>query len=136
MIELSVYEKKWIKLSKNYYSKVYPYTGEWVNTAIPLFEEIYGYEVDKYAHWKYVLFEALLDIHLKIKLDQSGSDRQLKSIFSAAFHKGISNNSNEPIDRAIHTLFGFIQGTRVLNEDGSERFSLDIPKTKIKNNGQ
>lgn len=128
MIQLTEPEKKWIKLCKNHYEDLYPKTGEWCKTLIPLFKEIYGYdplEDDNYHSYLNCIFQKLLDIHLKIQEDFSGWNMQLKSIFDAAFYKSISNENELPIERAIHTLCGLIQGVRFLNEDGSKRYDLD-----------
>ena len=125
MIKLSKYDIQWIKLIKGHYQEKYPFTGRWHNTLKPLFEKIYGWEPDKsYGDYLNVIFERLLDLHLKIKLDQSGSNIQLRNIFNAAFYKGISNDSELPIERAIHTLCGLIQFNQVIEND-KPRYELN-----------
>ena len=70
------------------------------------------------------MFNKLLEIHLKIKDDRSGTNLQLRGIFEAAFYKGICRDEDLPIERAIAELCGLIQNTTVL-EDGEQRFTLD-----------
>jgi len=70
------------------------------------------------------MFNKLLEIHLKIKDDQSGSDLQLRNIFYASFNKQLSRNQEEPIERAIVELCALIQNTLHLR-DGVRRYDLD-----------
>lgn len=126
MIELSIYEKQWIKLCKGQYEKLYPFQKTWHETAKPLFEKIYGWNPDKNSHYQdYLnhLFEILLDLYLKIKEEYVSENHQLKMIFHNTFYKRISCNEELPIERAIHTLCALIQGTTVI-ENGVKR--LDI----------
>ena len=127
MIELTKYEKQWIKICKGHYKSKYPSQGSWVLTLKPLFVEIYGWDPDEdgnYRDYLNCMFNKLLDIHLKIIHDQSGSNRQLRGIFEAAFYKGISRTEILPIERAIAELCSLIQNNTVL-EDGEPRYSLD-----------
>jgi len=127
MIELTKYEKQWIKICKGHYKSKYPSQGSWVLTLKPLFVEIYGWDPDEdgnYRDYLNCMFNKLLDIHLKIIHDQSGSNRQLRGIFEAAFYKGISRTENLLIERAIAELCSLIQNNTVL-EDGEPRYSLD-----------
>jgi len=92
----------------------------------PLFIEIYGWNPDEdnnYRDYLNCMFNKLLDIHLKIVHDQSGSNLQLRGIFSAAFHKGISRNQRKPIERAIAELCGLIQNNLVI-DNGVNRYEL------------
>ena len=125
-IELTKYEKQWIKLCKGHYKEIYPYTGSWVKTLKPLFVEIYGWNPNhkkQYNDYLNVIFNKLLDIHLKITDDRSGNNVQLRGIFQAAFYKGISRNERRPIERAIAELCGLIQNNTVI-EDGINRYEL------------
>jgi len=127
MIRLTEYEKQWIKLCKGQLQKKYPFTGKWVETLKPLFIEIYGWNPDEnnqYVDYVTTIFSKLLDIHLKIVDDQSGSNHQLLGIFGTAFWKGISRDEELPIERAIAELCGLIQCNSVLEEDGTERYNL------------
>ena len=104
MINLSNTEKQWIKLCKGHYQNRCPYTGRWVDTLKPLFTEIYGWnpnEDGNYDNYLNCIFNKLLEIHLKIVHDQSGSNRQLFDIFGAAFYKSTHRNDELPIERAI-----------------------------------
>jgi len=126
MINLTMFEKKWIKLCKGHYREKYPPTGSWVKTAKPLFTEIYGWNPDEdnnYRDYLNCLFNKLLEIHLKIIHDQSGTNLQLRNIFEAAFYKGISIDEDLPIERAIAALCGLIQNNLVI-EDGVNRYEL------------
>jgi len=126
MIQLTQPEKKWIKLAKGHYKSKYPYKGSWIETAKPLFEEVYGWGPDEF-HNDYVigLFKKLFELHLKIEDDQSGNNVQLFGIFGAAFSKSICRTEDEPIERAIAELFGLLQCNTVIENDVA-RYSLDI----------
>jgi len=128
LIELSKYEKKLILVCKGHLKKEYPWRGEWHETMKPLFLEIYGWDPDSdknYEDYLRGLFNKLLDVHMKIKTDYSSENAQLKELFSATFNKGISNDAERPIHRAIHALCALIQGVIVV-ENGQPRFSLDL----------
>lgn len=126
MIKLTKYEKQWIKLCKGHYKDIYPNRGRWTKTMIPLFIEIYGWNPNQdnnYRDYLNCIFNKLLEIHLKIVHDQSGTNLQLRSIFNAAFYIGISNNQRRPIERAIAELCGLIQNNLVI-ENGKNRYEL------------
>lgn len=126
MIQLEKTDKQWIKLCKMHYKEKYPYTGSWVNTLKPLFKEIYGWDPDEdnnYNDYLVGIFNKLLEIYLKIADDRSGSNVQLREIFSAAFTKSISREDDLPIERAISQLCGLIQCNTVI-EDGVARYEL------------
>ena len=128
MIQLTRPERDIIKLCKGHYRDIYPFTGKWANTLKPLFKKIYGWDPDadkNYGDYLNCVFNKLLEIHLKIVHDMSGSNRQLKGIFEAAFYKGIVRDDELPIERAISELCGLIQSNLVIEEDGTERYNLD-----------
>ena len=117
MIHLEETEKSWIKLAKGHYNNIYPYTDSWVNTAKPLFMEIYGWNPDEdnnYQDYLNCLFQKLLEIQLKIQDDQSGSNQQLLSVFKASFKKEYQFNAETPIERAIFALFSLLQNNQVI----------------------
>lgn len=125
LIELSEQERKWIKLLKGHYKTEYPSKGnEWTDVLKPMFNEVYGWTAEEhYQDFLTCMFNKLLSIHLKIKDDKSGHDRELNSIFSASFYKSISRAQEQPIERAISELCGLIQLTIVI-ENGVHRFIL------------
>ena len=124
-IELSEQERRWIKLIKGHYRVQYPYKGdEWTDVLKPMFNEIYGWAAEEYYRdFLNCIFNKLLEIHWKIKDDQSGHERQLLDIFSASFSKTISRRQELPIERAISELCSLIQCTTVI-ENGVNRFTL------------
>ena len=125
MIELDKYEKDWILLIKGHYTDRYPSKNTWTATLKPMFEEVYGWSPkEHYNDFLGGMFNKLLDIYLKIQLDQSGSNHQLKTIFGAAFYKSISRNQRRPIERAIAALCGEIQCNQVI-VDGVHRYKLN-----------
>jgi hypothetical protein len=125
MIQLTPSEKKIIKLCKGHFQQRYPFTGKWATNLVPLFEEIYGWDPNSdYGGYLNVLFNKLLEIHLKIQDDQSGNNLQLRSIFEAAFYKGIVRTDDLPIERAIAQLCGLIQSNTVI-ERGEARYNID-----------
>jgi len=121
MIELSKTDKQWILLFKFHLKDKYPMKGNWIETMKPMFEELYGWSADEF-HVDYCncMFQRLLELWLKIQDDKSGTNLQLREIFSAAFYKGISDTSEVPIERAICRLAGLIQNNRV-----KDRYKLD-----------
>lgn len=128
LIQLSISEKKWIKLCKGHFKEKYPYKGNWVETMKPLFIEIYGWNPDEdnnYSDYLVCIFNKLLNIHLKIQDDKSGSDVQLKNIFDAAFNKSINIDQEIPIKRSIVALCGLIQCNTV-RENNVFRYHLNL----------
>lgn len=126
MIQLEITEKQWIKLCKGHYKEKYPFTGRWVDYLKPMFTKVYGWNPDEdnnYYDYLNCIFNKLLNIHLKIQHDQSGSNRQLREIFSAAFYKSIVRTDELPIERAIACLYGLIQMNTVY-VDGVPRYEL------------
>jgi hypothetical protein len=126
MIQLTNPEKQWIKLCKGHYQSKYPPQGQWTETMKPLFVKIYGWNPDEdnnYRDYLNCLFNKLLEIHLKIIDDKSGTNMQMRGIFEAAFYKGISRDQELPIERAISELCGIIQNNTVI-EDGAHRYEL------------
>ena len=125
MIKLSKAEVKFILTCKGHFRNEIPHKGNWTLTLKPIFKEFYGwyneYGMNEYRN---VLFGKLFDIYMKIQNDGSGSNYQLKSIFSAAFNRGIVRDQRQAIDRAINELCGLIQCNIVI-EDGNKRYNLD-----------
>lgn len=127
MIALSNNETHLIKFCKGHYRKKYPFTGTWANILKPLFTEIYGWNPDEdnnYHDYLNCVFNKLLDIHLKIVDDRSGSNNQLRSLFEAAFSKTLSITDELPIERAIAKLCGLIRLSTVIDENGEKRYEL------------
>ena len=127
MIQLDKNEKQWILICKGQLKEKYPYTGYWHNTLKPLWTEIYGWNPDEdnnYQDYLRGVFNVLLSIHLKIKDESASENAQLEELFSEVFEKRMSNDAELPIERGIHRLCGFIQGTRVIDKNGSTRFEL------------
>jgi hypothetical protein len=132
MIHLSDTDKKWIKLCKGHYQDKYPMTGRWVDNLKPLFTEIYGWNPDEdnnYIDYLACVFNKLLEVQLKICDDQSGSNRQLKDIFEAAFYQNTLryDKQDTPIERAIACLCGLLQGNRYLDNE-HPRYNLTVEK--------
>ena len=127
MIQLDKGEKQWINLFKNRLNDKYPFEKDWITTIKPMFIELYGWSPDEdgnYYDYLECVFGRLLEIYLKIQYDESGSNRELKGIFSASFFKRPSNEHELPIERAIKHLCGLIGWNTVLvNEE--KRYELD-----------
>lgn len=128
-IPLTYQEVRWIKLIKGHYKKEYPNKGdEWTDLLKPMFNEVYGWTAEEFYHdFLACMFTKLMDIHLKIKDDQSGCNHQLFAIFNASFHKSLYREQEKPIERAISELCALIQNTIVI-ENGVYRFYLDTEK--------
>lgn len=129
MIELDKYEKQWILFCKGQLRGKYSYKGNWVESLKPMFTEIYGWNPDddnNYRDYLRGMFNKLLGILIKIKDDWSNQNGQLEEVFHASFYKSFRDESELPIERAINSLCGLIQSTRVINEDGTKRFDLDL----------
>lgn len=117
-IQLDKYEIQWIKLCKGHYKEKYPHKGEWTDVLKPMFNEIYGWTAEEfYPDFLQCIFIKLLEIHLKIKHDQSGHEHQLKEIFNRAFYKSVFRQQELPIERAISELCGLIQCNQVIEND-------------------
>lgn len=125
LIELSEQERKWIKLLKGHYKDTYRTdASNWIDTLKPMFEKDYGWSAEEHYHdFLNCMFNKLLDIHLKIKLDRSGGNQQLKDIMRASFYESIRRDYKLPIERSIAELCGLIQNTLVI-KDGVHRFTL------------
>lgn len=126
-IELSAQERRWIKLLKGHYNQEYHLYSkgrrEWPDVLKPMFNEVYGWSAEEhYQDFLNCMFSKLLSIHLKIKDEQSGYERQLENVFFASFYKSISRQE-QPIERAISELCSLIQCTIVI-KDGVPRFIL------------
>jgi hypothetical protein len=126
MIELSEQEVRWIKLCKGHYTDLYRTNAKnWIETLKPMFREIYAYEPNEfYRDFLDCMFHKLFDIYMKIKLDQSGTNVQLKEIISAGFEKTWRREYELPIERVIAELCGQIQCNTVI-EDGVYRYCLE-----------
>lgn len=124
MIKLTETEVKFILMCKGHYKDKYPYKGNWSITMKPLFEEIYGWSPKEFPKdYKYGLFQELFDIYMKIQYDGSGSNQQLKGLFSAAFNRSIRRDYKQSIDRVINELCGLIKCNLVF-DDGVKRYNL------------
>ena len=131
-IQLDKYERQWILLCKGHFKDKYGTNAKnWIDSLRPLHAEIYqwGDSRDWYHDFLRCMFDVLLDLHLKIKLDNSGSERQLKEIFNASFSKGLARDNELPIERAISELCGQIQCNQVV-ENGVARYHLDVDEFK------
>ena len=124
-IELSEQERDWIRLIKGHYNDRYDVrASSWVNTLKPMFKEVYGWDPDEhYRDFLGCMFQKLLDIHLKIQLDYSGSNQQIKSVIGAGFERTYARDYELPVERVIAELCGQIQCNLVV-EDGVSRYSL------------
>lgn len=126
-IPLTKYEKMWILLCKGQLEEKYPFPkeGGWIERLKAPYEEIYGWSPEEYYNdFLMCMFNKLLEIHLKIKDDRSGSNLQLRNIFYASFSKQLSRTQELPIERAIAELCAEIQNTRYL-KNGVRRYDLD-----------
>lgn len=129
MIQLTQPEKMWILLCKGHTLDKCTFINRWIDDVKPVFLEIYGWNPDEdnnYYDYLKCLFEKLLDIHFKIKDDQSGTNHQIKQIMYSSFSKGWSSQYELPIERAIAALRSAIHDIRVLNEEGEPLFSLEL----------
>jgi hypothetical protein len=129
MIELDKYEKQWILMCKGQLKDKYPFTGRWHDTLKPLFKEIYGWDPDEdnnYHDYLHGMFDKLLDVFMKIKTNWSNENGPLKDVFKGVFHKGISNDSELPIERGIYALCGLIQCNMVVDDKKQPRYNLEL----------
>lgn len=129
-IELDKYEVRWIKLCKGHYNKKYDISARnWIDALKPMFEEIYGWSPDeRNKDFLQCIFNKLLDIHMKIMIDGSGKNQQIKDVFAASFDHTYRRNYQLPIERAIAELCGQIQYNLVI-ENGVPRYHLNDTTT-------
>lgn len=135
LIELTEYDKMWIKLLKNHYvndERYHVNASSWIETLKPMFREIYGYEPDEHmSSFRRCISMKLFKLWHKIdpRMHQDNMDFKcdiLYGISAKAFHRTISRDYEDPTDRFIAELCGEIQCVRVINDDKTERFNLDI----------
>lgn len=124
-IYLSKEEKRWIKLIKGHYHKIYRTNAKnWIETLQVIFEEIYGWSPkEHYADFLDCIFQKLFEIYMKIRDDKSGHNMQLKEIIRASFQQSFRRDYKEPIERVIAELCGQIQCNTVI-EGGFARYDL------------
>lgn len=124
-IDLDKSDIFWIKFCKLHYTNKYPFKGNWVDTLRLPFKERYGWSSeDHYSDFLGCMFNRLLDLHLKIQYDQSGSNIQLKEIIQASFTDPINSHYVLSIEKVIAALCGQIQNNTVFI-DGVYRYHLD-----------
>ena len=135
MIHLDKGEIKLIKFCKGHYREKYDAkTGRWIDSLKIIFEEMYEWSpTEHYNDFLGCMFNKLLDIHLKIQLDQSGCNQQLKELFDNCFCDRWWNNDKLPIERGIVKLCGLIQCNTVI-DNGGQRYSLKLEGEKEFNN--
>lgn len=127
MINLSETDREWIKLCKGHLQAKYPFTGKWANTLKPLFNDIYGWhpdDGDNYYQYLNVMFFKLLEIYQIIADDNTNLKNQMRGLFEDVFYKSVSRQDELPVERGIASLCALIQGNRVLNDAGEERYKL------------
>lgn len=124
-IPLTKQEVDWIKLCKGHYKDKYKTNAKnWIDTLKPMFNEIYGWTAEEYPRdFLQCIFHKLLDIHIKIQRDQSGSNVQIKEIIGAGFEQTYKRDYETPIERCIAELCGQIQNNLVI-ENGVHRYYL------------
>lgn len=118
MIQLSDTEREWLHMIK-LHRKVPGIT--WADKCCFMYREIYG--DNGYSRWEQAVFNSLLTLYFKIRIDGSGDNVDIKDVFHAAFYPSYIRQEKEPIDRAIAELCGQIQGVVVI-ENGVKRFEL------------
>ena len=132
MIKISNNDKKIVLVCKGHLQDKYPGKSTWVKTFEPLWTEQYGWDPhdhNNYGDYVNGLFFRLYEIHKKIKLDNSGTDMQMRDLFSAIFYPRLSNEAESPVERGINDLCGTIQGTQVRENVGGvfvDRLNLDL----------
>lgn len=124
-IDLSVQEKNWIKLCKGHFNEKYDVGDKnWIDTLKPLFNETYGWTAEEYYDdFLDCIFNKLLDIHLKVQSDYSGSNLLIREIIKSSFAKRFDYQSEKPIERVISELCSKIQMSQVI-ENGVNRYYL------------
>jgi hypothetical protein len=137
MIKLENSDKLIILLCKGHLQNEFPRTDK--DTILNIFEKpflkIYGWDPkdgDNYKDFMHGLFFKMYETYKLIKRDHSGSDLQMRELFTAIFYKGISNDAESPIERGINDLHSLIQNNRVINKNGTKRYDLDKTEEFIK----
>jgi len=128
-IELTMYEKAWIKFSKGHFKDMLRTdASSWVESAKPLFKQIYGWDPDEGNNMKdfrSCLFNKLYSIHYKIAEGAWSRERVTLDVFKQAFSHTERRDYDLPIERAIAELLGEIKCNTVI-EDGFHRYNLDL----------
>jgi len=126
MIQLTDSEKELMLLCKGQLEDEYPSMRSWSETLKPWFLKHYGWDPNddgNYNDYLRGMFNRLLDLYLKVDIDESGDNRKLKDIFNSSFYPKIYEDSKLPIERAISKTCALICWTVVVDKDGNERFS-------------
>jgi len=110
-IILNKREKRLLRLCKGRH----PFKND--GTIIGLLEKYYKkhYALDpkKYLYeFRSCMFTNLFELYMKIR-ENTGYYNDILTIFNDSFYKGIVRTSETPIERAIESLFGYIQSTTV-----------------------
>ena len=128
MIQLTESDKVMILICKMNLQEKYPIKDSIPEKFIPYWIEYYAWDPmtdNNYEDYLNGLFFRMYEVYKKIKDDQSGTDLEMRNLFSALMYKGISNDSEKPILRGINHLHGLIQFTQVVTDD-VKRFSLTL----------
>jgi hypothetical protein len=91
--------------------------------------ENYGWnplEDNNYKTYLTGIFRKLLSIHLKIKEEWSTPNAQLEEIFDRVFETKCCIDKYSTIKVAIKSICSLISCTTVANDNGTQRFNLDI----------
>jgi len=129
-IQLDKFQVQIIKFCKGHYKDKYrTNANDWVRSFIPLFNDEYGYDANEnYKTYLKVLFNQLVDVYMKIRIDYSGSNVQIKELFDASFNRSFRRDYELPIERVIAELCGLIQNNVVIEngiKNGIKRYHLD-----------
>lgn len=126
-IKLSRSQKMVIKTIKNHYSNIWEINCKtWYKSLQKVYSEIYGYKFTNNIEHRYVMFNSLFTIYTIIKEDQSGDERELRNLFHISFHKTISRDEPNPVNRVISELCGLIQCNTV-----EGRYDLSVVRDDV-----
>lgn len=136
MIELNEIEKVFILAIKRHFHKYLHdpkiVDHSWNNYLQPLY--MFFYNKMTYVtqeEYNYHIFKIIMDIYLKIGVDNSGCNHNLYSIFTAAFtEKSWRYSEATPIERVISQVCGLIQSTSVFEDKTGARFDLTVSEER------
>lgn len=135
MIELDEIEKVFILAIKRHFDIALRdpvlVDNPWNNYLKPLY--LYFYNKLTYMteeEYNYHLFKIVMDIYLKIGVDNSGGNHNLYSIFTAGFAKSWRYSEDTPIERVITQVCGLIQSTAVFDDQKGARFDLTLSEER------
>jgi len=128
-IQLSEMDKEFIKYAKNHFKEDKGFKNKSIIQGYGiLYEKYYGVSIRKYKNWKYVIFDYLYSLLIKIKDDEDKMQIHL-GLAHTLLKRNYDYQKRNSIDRGIVYLHFKIAFTSVITKNNIgnniKRFNLD-----------